>query len=70
MTIALDSLTAANGAKTQHTHTMKHYKTYQARNAVKAALVTNHIKKSKKEGKTHREAKAEAYELFNIKRTK
>ena len=43
------------------------YKTYQARNAVKAALVTNHIKAGKKLGQTHGDAKAEAYRLHNIK---
>ena len=46
---------------------MKEYKTYQARNAVKAALVTNHIKAQKKLGVSHVEAKAEAYRLYNIK---
>jgi hypothetical protein len=46
---------------------MKTYKTYQARNAVKAAEVTNHIKARKKEGATHEEAKAEAYRLYKIK---
>ena len=46
---------------------MKTYKTYQARNAVKAAEVTNHIKARKKEGASHEEAKAEAYRLFKIK---
>ena len=46
---------------------MKTYKTYQARNAVKAALVTNHIKAAKKNGASHIEAKAEAYRLYNIK---
>ena len=46
---------------------MKTYNTYQARNAVKAALVTNHIKAGKKQGQTHGEAKAEAYRLHNIK---
>ncbi len=46
---------------------MKTYKTYQARNAVKAALVTNHIIAQKKLGVTHSEAKAEAYRLYNIK---
>ena len=46
---------------------MKEYKTYQARNAVKAALVTNHIKAQKKLGVSHIEAKAEAYRLYNIK---
>ena len=46
---------------------MKTYNTYQARNAVKAALVTNHIKAGKKLGQTHGEAKAEAYRLHNIK---
>ena len=46
---------------------MKTYKTYQARNAVKAALVTNHIKAQKKLGVSHADAKAEAYRLYNIK---
>ena len=46
---------------------MKTYKTYQARNAVKAALVTNHIIAQKKLGVSHSEAKAEAYRLYNIK---
>ena len=46
---------------------MKEYKTYQARNAVKAALVTNHIIAQKKLGVSHSEAKAEAYRLYNIK---
>ena len=46
---------------------MKAYKTYQARNAVKAAEVTNHIKARKKEGVGHGEAKAEAYRLYKIK---
>ncbi len=46
---------------------MKTYKTYQARNAVKAAQVTNHIIAAKKLGETHSEAKAEAYRLYNIK---
>ena len=46
---------------------MKTYKTYQARNAVKAAEVTNHIKARKKEGVSHERAKAEAYRLFKIK---
>jgi len=45
----------------------KTYKTYQARNAVKAALVTNHIIAQKKLGVSHSEAKAEAYRLYNIK---
>lgn len=45
----------------------KTYGTYQARNAVKAALVTNHIKAGKKIGLTHEDAKAEAYRLHNIK---
>ncbi len=43
------------------------YGTYQARNAVKAAQVTNHIKAQKKLGVTHEEAKAEAYRLYQIK---
>jgi len=47
---------------------MKTYKTYQARNAVKAAQVTNHIKAAKKLGESHSDAKAEAYRLFNIKK--
>ena len=46
----------------------KTYKTYQARNAVKAAQVTNHIIAAKKLGQTHGEAKAEAYRLYNIKK--
>ena len=46
---------------------MKTYKTYQARNAVKAAEVTNHIKARKKEGVTHEEATAEAYRIYKIK---
>jgi hypothetical protein len=46
---------------------MKTYKTYNARNAVKAAEVTNHIKARKKEGVSHEDAKAEAYRLFKIK---
>ena len=46
---------------------MKTYKTYQARNAVKAAEVTNHIIARKKEGVSHEEAKAEAYRIYRIK---
>ena len=46
---------------------MKKYKTYQARNAVKAALVTNHIIAQKKLGVSHAKAKAEAYRLYKIK---
>ena len=46
---------------------MKTYKTYNARNAVKAAEVTNHIKARKKEGVSHEEAKAEAYRIYKIK---
>ena len=46
---------------------MKTYKTYQARNAVKAAQVTNHIKAAKKNGVPHLEAKAEAYRIYSIK---
>ena len=46
---------------------MKTYKTYQARNAVKAAQVTNHIKACKKLGIPHAKAKAEAYRLYGIK---
>ena len=47
---------------------MKTYKTYQAKNAVKAAQVTNHIIAAKKLGQAHSEAKAEAYRLYNIKK--
>ena len=47
---------------------MKTYKTYQARNAVKAALVTNYIKAGKKAGLSHAKLKAEAYRLYNIKK--
>ena len=47
---------------------MKTYKTYQARNAVKAAQVTNHIKARKKLGESHEKAKAEAYRLYQIKK--
>jgi hypothetical protein len=46
---------------------MKTYKTYQARNAVKAAEVTNHIIAQKKLGVSHEEAKAEAYRIYKIK---
>ena len=46
---------------------MKTYQTYNARNAVKAAEVTNHIIARKKEGVTHEEAKAEAYRIYKIK---
>ena len=49
---------------------MKTYKNYNARNAVKAALVTNHIKAQKKLGVTHEDAKAEAYRLHSIKAAK
>lgn len=45
----------------------KTYKTYQARNAVKAAQVTNHIIAHKKLGVSHIDAKAEAYRVYNIK---
>lgn len=46
---------------------MKTYKTYNARNAVKAAQVTNHIKAAKKIGISHEDAKAEAYRVYGIK---
>ncbi len=46
---------------------MNTYKTYQAKNAVKAAQVTNHIKAGKKIGVPHAESKAEAYRIYNIK---
>jgi len=49
---------------------MKTYKTYQARNAVKAAQVTNHIKAQKKVGVSHEKAKAEAYRLYQIKKAR
>ena len=48
----------------------KTYLTYQARNAVKAAQVTNHIKSQKKVGVPHNVAKAEAYGLYNIKKAR
>ena len=51
----------------KRTTIMKTYKTYQARNAVKAAQVTNHIKAAKKNGVPHLEAKAEAYRIYSIK---
>mgnify|MGYP003142416754 CR=1 len=44
------------------------YKTYQARNAVKAAQVTNHIKAAKKAGLSHEVAKAAAYRIYQIKK--
>lgn len=44
------------------------YGNHHARNAVKAAQVTNHIKAQKKLGVSHEAAKAEAHKLFNIKR--
>ena len=47
---------------------MKTYATPNARNAVKAAQVTNHIKAGKKVGLTHEEAKADAYRLYQIKK--
>jgi hypothetical protein len=47
---------------------MKTYKTYQGRNAVKAAQVTNHIIAQKKLGVPHMRAKAEAYRLYQIKK--
>ena len=46
---------------------MKTYKTYNAKNAVKAAQVTNYIKAGKKAGLSHAASKAEAYRLYNIK---
>ena len=46
---------------------MKTYATYNARNAVKAAQVTNHIKARKKVGVSHAKAKAEAYRIYEIK---
>ena len=46
----------------------KTYGTYQARNAVKAAQVTNHIKAGKKAGLTHEVAKAAAYRIYQIKK--
>ena len=49
---------------------MKTYKTYQARNAVKAAQVPNHIIAAKKVGISHEDAKAEAYRIYKIKAAK
>lgn len=46
---------------------MKTYATYQAKNAVKAAQVTNHIIAMKKVGVAHAKAKAEAYRMYEIK---
>ena len=46
---------------------MKTYATYNARNAVKAAQVTNHIIAQKKLGVSHAKAKAQAYRLYTIK---
>jgi hypothetical protein len=46
---------------------MKTYNTHNARNAVKAAQVTNHIIAQKKLGVSHEKAKAEAYRLHGIK---
>jgi hypothetical protein len=47
---------------------MKTYKNHNARNAVKAAQVTNHIIARKKEGAEHDEAKSEAYTIYDIKK--
>ena len=47
-------------------NTMKTYATPNARNAVKAAQVTNHIKAGKKVGLSH--AEAEAYRMYQIKK--
>lgn len=49
---------------------MKQYANHHARNAVKAAQVTNHIKARKKLGMSHDEAKAEAYVIYKIKNKK
>ena len=49
---------------------MKNYNTYQAKNAVKAAQVTNHIESRKAQGVEHNEAKTEAYYIYNIKKGK
>jgi len=49
---------------------MKTYSNHHARNAVKAAQVTNHIKARNKLGMSHDEAKAEAHEIYNIKNKK
>ena len=46
---------------------MKTYATHNARNAVKAAQVTNHIKARKKVGVSHAKDKAEAYRIYEIK---
>ena len=47
---------------------MKTYATHNARNAVKAAQVTNHIIARKKVGVSHAKAKAEAYRIYEIKK--
>ena len=46
---------------------MKTYKTYQARNAVKAAQVTNHIKAAKKNGVSHLDATGGEHELTDAR---
>ena len=50
--------------------TTRTYNNHHARNAVKAAQVTNHIIARKKEGIAHEDAKAEAYYIYNIKEGK
>ena len=49
---------------------MKQYANHHARNAVKAAQVTIHIKAREKLGMSHDEAKAEAHEIYKIKSRK
>ena len=46
---------------------MKTYATPNARNAVKAAQVTNHIIAQKKLVVSHEKANAEAYRIYSIK---
>ena len=60
--------TVEGNNKTHKKNKMKTYATQNARNAVKAAQVTNHIKAGKKIGLTHEEAKADAYRLYQIKK--
>jgi hypothetical protein len=46
---------------------MRNTNTHSAKNAVKAAQVTNHIKARKRQGMTHKDAKTEAYLRYQIK---
>jgi len=47
----------------------ENFQNHHARNAQKAALVTNYIKRRKRQGISHDAAKAEAHDLFGIKST-